>query len=823
MNLTGCTGAIRVFSTRSLLVAAMLLLPTLSAFAQDKSSEAARQIDFANSLYLRKIYDMAASEYEQYIEAFPGEATEEYARFQQAECLYNLHQYPQASTAYQQLLQRFPQGDKRPMALLRIGEISYRNKRYQEAVEILRLLLAEAPADDVSEVALYHLGSTYLALKQYEKAQQTLKSQLERYPEGLFCPFAKLNLGTVYKRVDNYDEALRMWREVVDHVGDSPQARIRNLAIEAMYRLAETLNDLTRHEAAAATFAALADRYPDSAQLPSALYHEAWSWLSAGQYAKARQRAESLRTRPGLGDLDAFRVGTQYLIGLSHFESQAYEKALESFQAVLALPPSLPQWNEYAPKARHQRVWAYFLKSDLKEAQAEADRFFQQFPAHELAGEVQFVKAEALFRQDRYEPAQAEYQKFLTDFPNSRYQPEAMFKLGSCDMSLKRFQQAAASFQAFLDQYPKHALSAEAALMRGEAFFEAKAFAEASEAYQRFLRAYPEADQIEYALYQLGQSFRHQGQFDRLAEASRELLKRFPESHYRATALFWTAYEAERQEKPEDAAAAFEALLGDFPKSQFAPQARLRLAMIYFRQQHEMESAQLFQTLIESEEPPEGVTPPVYFWTAAQLTHQGHHENAISVYRRLADQYPRRDVIEETSFRIAESYGRLSDWSKAASAYDRVLKEFPDGEFAEAAALGHAQVDVQRGNLDAAIRQLQPLTGSIDSALAAQAGLLLGDTLERSGQVDPAVAAYLRVAFLYDHPEIVPEAYWKASQLLLRQGDREQAEKHLGELRKLYPESRYAQMSRPRQSADSPQSATASPAAATAEVKRQSQ
>ena len=65
--------------------------------AQAKSDRAARQLDFANGLFLRKLYDMAAQEYAAYVKAFPGDATEEYARFQWAESLYNLQHYVKIS------------------------------------------------------------------------------------------------------------------------------------------------------------------------------------------------------------------------------------------------------------------------------------------------------------------------------------------------------------------------------------------------------------------------------------------------------------------------------------------------------------------------------------------------------------------------------------------------------------------------------------------------------------------------------------------------------------------------------------------------------
>jgi TolA-binding protein len=783
----------RIHRLFALLLGSLALLTALSPLSATPEQEAAqsRQIDFANSLFVRKIYDMAAVEYSKFVSGFPDSASREYALFQWGESLYNLQRFEEASTTYQQLLQESPKGEKRRLTLLRLGEIAYRAERYSEADSLLTLLLAEQPADDIAEVALYHLASTFLAQEKIDKARQTFETQLQRYPGGLFASFAKLSLGSALKQQEHYSEAIGLWQDVVKEVGGSDQPRIRNLAIEALYRLGEAYDTLGQYEDSAGAFARLASDYPDSSLLTASLYREAWAWFKVPKRDQAMQKAEQLLQRPGLTDLDQYRVGLRFLIGLVHFEAQAYDQAISAFQEVLALPRELNEWDQYAPKAQSQIVWACFQKGNYEAAGKEADRFEELFPGNPLAGDMQFVRAESLFKLERYEEASPGYQGLAEKFPQSPYIPEACFKAALCQMNLKHYEEASRLFAEFQQKHPDSQLVADASLMEAEALLSKQAYPEAIQAYQRFLRTYKEHPQVEYGLYQLAQCYRQTEAFDLLAEVCQEILKVNPESPHRPMALFWIAYRQDQQDHPQDAEEAYQALIRDYPHSEFAPEARLRLAMLQYRQNRSQEAAEQFQQLIQSDHPPKSIEPAIYFWTAAQLSSQKRYSEAIGIYSRLEDRFPRSDVIEEAAYRIGQCYSDSGDWANAEKAYGRAVKDFPEGPFLELSSLGLGLAELQLKAYDRAIERLTRLTQSQDTGVAARAGLALGDALAASGKKSDAVSAYLRVAFLYDHPEIVPECYWKAIEILTEQGNREQAEKHLKELMRLYPNNQY--------------------------------
>jgi TolA-binding protein len=68
----------------------------------------------------------------------------------------------------------------------------------------------------------------------------------------------------------------------------------------------------------------------------------------------------------------------------------------------------------------------------------------------------------------------------------------------------------------------------------------------------------------------------------------------------------------------------------------------------------------------------------------------------------------------------------------------------------------------------------------------------IGDIHFARNDFETASKAYLRVALLYDHPELTPESLFKAGECLEKTGKPDEASKLYEELIKKYPDSGYA-------------------------------
>jgi len=784
---------VRFDSVRLLILfcGSMLSLAPGKSWGADPSS-CQNLFEFAGSLYIRELYDSAAEKYKEFVADCPGGATEEDARFFWAECYYYLQDYPEAGRLFELLMEKFPLGAKRKDSLLRLGEVYYRQQQYEIAEKKLRDLLIEKPDSELSEVARFYLGSSYLESDKIPQAQGVFQVQLKEAPQGQFAPFAKFGLARALVSVDAYEEAIQLWQQVVQESREAEdEPRFKQLVIKSLKELGETYYQLGRYSEAAQIFSSIAQNYPDASQVGQALYREIWSLFQGGEYSPAFEKAKSLLQRSDLENLDSIRVGTHAMLGMICFEQKQYSKARKQYETVYQLPRQLPQWEQYGPEARYRITLAYYMEEMDSEARREAERFLREFSEHPLSGHALFVKAEALYRQKLYQSARFDFSQLATQYPDHPSVPQARFRIGYCDFLMEDYQQSALRFADFIRDYPESDFLPEAFFMLGESYFQGTLYQEAVQAYPRFIRTYSEHEQIEPALYRWGLSFLQLEDYAHAAEVFQELLKRFPISSYRSTACFWIAYHADESGEVETAVQNYSSVLQLQDEKGLTDQAKRRLAMLYYNQNQQQKAADLFFDLILEPETSPPLEPAFYVWTGDQFFQLASYEKASKVYLTLIERFPLHDYVERILYQIAQSYFHLQDWDQSASYYERIKKEFPQGAYTDLAALGRAQINIKQNQYEATTLRLKSIMNSSDLYVAAQARLLSGEAFEQLRQLEEAQDCYLQVAFLFDHPQLVPQAYWKASRIMLKRGRREEALRTLQELQRFYPNSEY--------------------------------
>jgi TolA-binding protein len=70
-----------------------------------------RQLDYANALFTRKLYDLAIPEYQKYLDDYPGYTGRANAYFSLGECYRNLKRPSSARTNFQKVLSDYGDGE----------------------------------------------------------------------------------------------------------------------------------------------------------------------------------------------------------------------------------------------------------------------------------------------------------------------------------------------------------------------------------------------------------------------------------------------------------------------------------------------------------------------------------------------------------------------------------------------------------------------------------------------------------------------------------------------------------------------------------------
>lgn len=207
--------------------------------------------------------------------------------------------------------------------------------------------------------------------------------------------------------------------------------------------------------------------------------------------------------------------------------------------------------------------------------------------------------------------------------------PEKQYAEGERLLKKERFLEAADRFRILKSRYPYSKYAALATLKIADTHYEEEAFIEASAAYKTFRELYPKHEMSSYALFRIGESEWNQipstpdrdlNSANAAIDAYKELIKSYPESPYTKNA-------AEKIDQLRSKLAEKEDYVGNF----------------YFIREN---------------------------FTAA-----------ANRYKFLLDTYPGLGHDEKALYRLAFSYEKIGDYTKAEETLDRLNFEHPKGEF----------------------------------------------------------------------------------------------------------------------------------------------
>src|ERR1700756_5225131 len=95
-----------------------------------------RQLEYANGLFTRKLYDLAIPEYQKYLENYPGRAGRANAYFSLGECYRNLHRDSNARTNLQKVLTEYGDSEFAGPAAFALAEMAFTDKDYATALPL---------------------------------------------------------------------------------------------------------------------------------------------------------------------------------------------------------------------------------------------------------------------------------------------------------------------------------------------------------------------------------------------------------------------------------------------------------------------------------------------------------------------------------------------------------------------------------------------------------------------------------------------------------------------------------------------------------------
>ena len=757
-------------------LAGYILIPLMITSPGAFAEAADEQFDFANGLFNRGFFEEAAEEYTAYLERFPDAAEAPLAAYRLGRSAFASGKYETALAAFDQALAGALAEEEAQQALLGKSECLYYLKRYPEAVALLQPLTRQEIPAEIRVRALFFSAKAHADTKEYEAANVAFRTVITAYPESRFTPFARYQLAFVFLEAGDAENAAVEFSSLANSEADA------ELRMEARFRAAEVYDRIGWHSAAVDAYEKLKTEFPDSDYARRGEYGYAWALFHEAAYPAALKAARAFLTAHPESPL---RPGLQYLVANCLQQQQAWQKAIEEYEAIQRTWPD----TEFAMRAQYKIAWVHYLQGDQSKAKAEIHAFLKAFASAPMHGDAAFLYGTLLAAEGNYEDAHQEFRLVAEKYPESEFAREALYKSGECLSQLGMTEAAAKIFESFAKRYPASPLTEEAILRAGDAQFEAADFTDAVEKYQRLLAEAKTAGVKRETLYRLAITYHNMKDYAKSADTFEQLLALEAEGSYAAEAHFRIAEHLLRDVKEAlKAIEAYQAALDAKPPEAIKGRILRGLALARYERKDYAMAADLFLQLM-IEWPAVALNEESFIWTGQYFFDAKAYAKAAQVFDAMLKILPDYPYPEKLLFKIAECKEASGAVEEAIAAYAAVEEAAPGGTMAVEARFRMAKLYEQQHDLERA-RELYEAAAKANSGdIAARARFRLGELYEAEEAWDKAARSFMRVAILFLHPDLSPEALWRAGQAFEHLGSSDQARKAYEEIVRDYPES----------------------------------
>lgn len=752
------------------------LLPffALSTFAIDPAD----QLQFADGLFARGLYDLAVREYRVLVDA-TNAVQADAASYRIGEARRLQGQPDTARAAYEETERRFPYSPYALRARFRLAEDAINSGRLKEGLDSLQELSVHKDLPtDLKASTLYYLGYTARRLKQDKKAEEAYKQLLEAAPDTSYAYLSRVDLASLRIAAGAKPAEINKLLEDAAKQKDVPRA-----AIEALLLLGDYSYRAKDFAESAEAYARLLERFPDDPAIASARLSAAWAFLKANRRDEALQQIQHAPAGNEASWL-YLEANAKRLIGRTDEARAAYESLLNVFSSA---PESGP--------AAYELALLLFQQRDFANAYARA----RQAPlTDELRGDLLWLRAETARETGHADEAVQLYDEVAAAKVDIERATAARFQAARLRQEAGAWADASTRYRALVDAAPKQQLAADALFASAFCRLQLKDNEEALSDWTRLIETYP------------GYSALDQVWFGR-AQAELAL------------------------ERTKEAAASFESLLKGYSNSSLAPEAHLLYGSLLERQENFAAAEFHFAQALRKNSDP-ALARRIQFRQLAVLQRQGRSDEAAETLNQLVAGGASADIpVQLLDWAARWNLDRSNYTASVAAANALAAQQVSPGwtqigwylagraqlgmgrpddagaSFKKAAQTGATTAEglesawrwgewaVENRNwADAqqAFEQAAEQAASPDAAeIRAKSYFGLGRVAEGQERWADAARQYLAVAVLYDDPKLTPDALDAAARMFEKAGDANAAAQARRELGERYPDDPRAKLS----------------------------
>ena len=739
-----------------------------------------RQLEYANALFTRKLYDLAIPEYQKYLDEYPGASGRPNAYFSLGECFRNLNKPSSARTNFQRVLNDYGESEFAGPAAYALAEMAFTQKDYAAALPLFHRSATKSKDAAVALSARYFEARCLEALDRKDEACDIYQQVAEAKNPNPYREDSRETAARIAVARGRKADALKQY-EALSNETQKPA-----LKTEATVRAGLIALDLLQSDKGKID-KAMSDKAMTLLQKGRSL-PEAGRWRSLAQLGILRLQFQTGQFAQLLNDYkktqqqlpEEMRAEVILLAANSQRQVGHAKEAEALYREIIDKYPG----REEAKEAAFERLINIY-NSDPSALPPEVDEFLATNPSAERADQAKLFKAEALYKQQNYPRAAPIFSELRASKLSPKLRAEAAYQLGSCYLQMKDVAGIVEAFGFFVQAFPDNPLASSAYAGRAETYESDKNYDAALSDWNAILAKYPQAREREEALQRkaliLGQQQNPKG----MSDTFRQLLKEFPKSPAASMAHYYIGKAAFEMKDYKTALASLNTAR-QLDKDRYYVQATIRIISSYFGLHDRGAVTREVDGFLAANAA--GTIPAeILEWLGIGYYNEKNYA-AAEKYLGVLGKIDNPPVKPDFWFYLGDAAAKQQKFDESETALGKYLQVATDPagkakvllRLGEVKIAAHKPDDAQK--IAEQIMVLQP-----EGQVNAQARLLAGDVQFERGNFDEASKAFMGVALLYDDPAITPRALHKAATAYQRAGNTAEADKVARQLREKYP------------------------------------
>ena len=557
-------------------------------------------------------------------------------------------------------------------ALSRVGALEYARSRFRQSADAWELILEEAPANSKVASAQLGAGMAWFQLRDFEKALR----RLQQVPDGGTSTAQARYLAAMASReLRQYPEARTFFDAALQAAGNSP------LAIEISFQRAQLEQTAGEQATAARLYLDIADRWPTESRVPDCLLNASELLLELGQLDESERLSNRLASEHAEY---AAGISPQILKGRLQLARGDKEQAMTTLTAARGLTgPS---------SGRAQVLAAYYLIRAAWESRKyqvvldQTEELRRQNPpgaATEIAAASALAAVSSLQLQ-KYDAVITFADGFLAESSDPGQRLDVSAARAAALSGLKKYAEATTALQELVAASPNQPQVWTAVLQAAEIALNDNSHQQAAALFDLAVRS-SDATVIEAGRSGLAWSQFKAGEFAEAEKAFAQLAAEYPKSPDLAEHVVMQARSIEQQGSEERTVAAWlsawQKLSKDLPAPARGEEKREPLMYVFDAGRQ----------------------------AARMLDKSGDSAAADKVWEALLRTFPNMEDADKLFEEWATMHLSAERFEKADDLYRQLLEKYPDSPFAGQARLSLAESQLQAGDYDAALVEMQTI------------------------------------------------------------------------------------------------------------------